>query len=275
MSPEPAVDQPVLTVQDDDSLRILRLNRPDHKNALNGALLGAITDELRRAAGDETVRAVVLTGVGSAFCAGLDLADAGQVSTAPPAGSRTGASVGYDAADNMAMLARVTCTKPIVAAVNGAAVGMGVALAMAADIRIAGPSARFHPGYVRVGASPDGGATWTVTEALGYERAMRFFLESRMVGADEALEIGLVGEVVDSDEALEPYAIDYGRRLCSLAPLAVRQTKELLGRAVALADLARHLDDEVHATIRALSAGDGRRAIEAYLTGRPATFTGT
>ena len=128
---------------------------------------------------------------------------------------------------------------------------------------------------MRVGTSPDGGGTWTVTQALGYERAMRFFLESRMVPADEALAIGLVSEVVDSPEALMDRAIAYCQHLCSLPPIAVRQTKQLVGRTVALADLARHLDDEIHAALAALASDDGRRAIDAYLTGKPATYTGT
>jgi len=265
-----------LLVEDDGHLRILRLNRPEAKNALNGALITGISRELRAAAEDDSVRAVVITGNGTAFCAGLDLAAAADVSTAP-ASEGTGRSEGsgYAAADNMAMLARVTCTKPIIAAVNGAAVGIGVSLATAADIRIASPAARFHPGYARVGTSPDGGGTWTVTQAVGYQRALRFFLESRMVNAGEALAIGLVSEVVDSPEELMDRAVAYGQRLCSLPPIAVRQTKQLVGRSVAVADLAQHLDDEVHAALAALSSADGRRAIEAYLTGQPATYTGT
>ncbi len=84
----------------------------------------------------------------------------------------------------------VECEKPIVAGVNGVAVGAGVSLAMNADIRIAAPSARFHPGYTRIAVSPDCGLTWTLPRAIGYERAMRFLLETRMVPASEALELG-------------------------------------------------------------------------------------
>ena len=309
MPTEATTDDPVLQVDDDGHLRILRLNRPHAKNALNGALIDGISRELRAAADDAAVRAVLITGNGDAFCAGLDLATAAEVSTTSPAavGSADGevggevdglaggrsddragdddradgdgdgerGSPGYAAAENMAMLARITCTKPVIAAVNGAAVGIGVSLALAADIRIASPNARFHPGYARVGTSPDGGGTWTVTQALGYERALRFFLESRMVHAPEALAIGLVSEVVDTPESLLERAVAYGQHICSLPPIAVRQTKQLVGRTVALADLARHLDDEVHATIAALASDDGRRAVEALLTGKPATYTGS
>ena len=123
-----------------------------------------------------------------------------------------------DVSGNFAMLLRVECGKPVIAGLNGVAVGIGVSLAMAADMRIAAPSARFHPGYARVGTSPDGGATWTVTQAVGYERAMRFFLEQRMLSADEALRIGMVGEVADSDDVFEERFLKYGQVIAGVAP---------------------------------------------------------
>lgn len=180
----------VLLVESIGRLRVLRLNRPERKNALNDELFQAITDGVRGAAHDDDVWAVAITGNGDAFCSGLDLSssafggrDADEAEQGAP--SDTGAD--DDVADNIAMLLRVECEKPVIAGVNGVAVGIGLSLAMAADMRIAAPSARFHPGYARVGTSPDGGATWTLTQALGYEPAMRFFLEQRMLNADEAL----------------------------------------------------------------------------------------
>ena len=126
---------------------------------------------------------------------------------------------------------QIECEKPILAGVNGVAVGAGVSLAMNADIRIAAPSARFHPGYARVGLSPDLGLTWTLPRAIGYERAMRFLLEQRMVPASEALALGLVSEVVERDEDLEDRLLEYGTMLASVAPIAARQTKRLMVRA--------------------------------------------
>lgn len=263
----------VMLREDHGHLRVLRLNRPHAKNALDGPLLAAITNEVRAAAHDDSVRAIVLTGEGDAFCAGLDLATAAAAAE-PSSDPGRRARNGYDAADNMAMVMRVECTKPIVAGVNGAAVGIGVALAMAADIRIAAPTAKFHPGYARLGTSPDGGATWTVAQAIGYEGAMRFFLESRTVHAEELLALGLVSEVVPPEVDLEQRIIDYGLQLASLAPMAARQTKQMLTRVTMLADLADHLDDEVRLTRRALGSQDGRRAIEAFMTGGTPEFTG-
>src|SRR6185295_12966556 len=180
----------VLDIQTNGHLRVLRLNRPDRKNALNGELIEAIVTAVRDAAKEDDVWVIALTGNGDAFCSGLDLSGIG--------GDRDDEE---RARDHFALVMRFECEKPILVGVNGVAVGIGVSLAMAGDIRLAAPSARFHPGYARVGASPDGGLTWTLPEAIGYERAMRFFLENRMVPASEALAIGMGGEVTETDDA--------------------------------------------------------------------------
>jgi 2-(1,2-epoxy-1,2-dihydrophenyl)acetyl-CoA isomerase len=276
-----------LEIHDDGHLRVLRLDRPDRKNALDGPLFGALSGAFVDAARDPDVWAVVLTGNGSAFCAGLDLStDAGDrddhgdhgedvedgagAAEAPPAPEREGPAP----AEVMAKLMRVDCEKPIVAGVNGAAVGFGVALALAADIRIAGPSAKFHPGYARVGTSPDGGASWTVTQALGYERAMRFFLEERMVAADEALAIGLVSEVTATDDELDERLLTYGRKLASIAPVAAQQTKRLMARITAPIDLEEHLRTEVRLARHGLSTEDGAEALRAMFAKETPRFTG-
>jgi 2-(1,2-epoxy-1,2-dihydrophenyl)acetyl-CoA isomerase len=169
---------------------------------------------------------------------------------------------------------RVECEKPIVAGINGVAVGGGVSLAMNADIRIAAPSARFHPGYARLGTSPDLGLTWTLLRAIGYERSLRFLLEQRMVPAHEALAVGMVSEVVERDEDLEGRLIEYGTMLSQRAPIAVRQTKRLLVRLEQPADLTGHLDDEIALALRALSSKDAAEAIRAMLSREEPTFTG-
>src|SRR2546423_12479044 len=94
------------------------------------------------------------------------------------------------------LVLRQLCDKPVVAGINGVAAGAGLSLAMAADIRIGAQSLRLIAGYPRIGASPDGGLSWTLPQAIGYEQAMRFLLENRTVDADEALRLGMVGEVV-------------------------------------------------------------------------------
>lgn len=276
-----------LEIRDDGHLRVLRLNRPDRKNALDGGLFAALAQAFVDAARDDEVWVVALTGNGTAFCSGLDLSDdddedddgAGDGDVGDRARD-DGSAVDRDAeatdapAAVMAKLMRVDCEKPIVAGINGAAVGFGVALAMAADIRIAAPSARFHPGYARVGTSPDGGASWTVTQALGYERALRFFLESRMVPADEALAIGLVSEVTATDDDLDERLLAYGRQLAGVAPIAAQQTKRLMARITAPADLAEHLRTEVELARHGLASEDGAEAMRAMMARDTPRFTG-
>jgi 2-(1,2-epoxy-1,2-dihydrophenyl)acetyl-CoA isomerase len=252
-----------LEVENDGRLRVLRLNRPERKNALNGELFRAIVGALRDAAHDQDVWALALTGNGDAFCSGLDLA-----ANDPDEDDEA------DAADNFAMVMRVECEKPILAGINGVAVGIGVSLAMATDIRIAAPSARFHPGYARVATSPDGGATVTISQALGYEGAMRFFLEQRMVSATEARDIGLVSEVTESDAEFEDRFLAYGRMLAGIAPIAAQQTKRLVSRVTTPADLPAHLAEEIRLALRGLSSEDSREAVRAMMTKESPRFQG-
>ena len=259
-----------LEIRDEGRLRVLRLNRPERKNALDGALLGALPRALRAAAADDDVWAIAVTGAGDAFCAGLDMAAAGAAANLGDASGISGS--GGDL--HLPIIMRVECEKPIVAGVNGVAVGAGVSLAMNADIRIAAPSARFHPGYARLGTSPDFGLTWTLLRAVGHERAMRFLLEQRMVPADEALAIGMISEVVAADDDLEPRLLEYGTMLANVAPRAARQTKRLLVGVDQPADLPGHLDTEIELAVRALSSADGAEAIRAMLARETPRFTG-
>ena len=112
---------------------------------------------------------------------------------------------------------RFETDKPVVAGINGVAVGAGLSLAMAADIRIAADTARLHPGYLRAGTSPDGGLTWSLPTLVGHEAAMRFLLESRFVGADEALRLGLVSEVVPADQ-LDGRLLEFCEAIAAQAP---------------------------------------------------------
>jgi 2-(1,2-epoxy-1,2-dihydrophenyl)acetyl-CoA isomerase len=259
----------VLEIEDDGHLRVLRLNRPERKNALTGPLIEGIVNGLRDAAHDDDVWAVAITGNGDAFCSGLDLAgmDGDRDDDADePDDDRE--------RHHFALVARFECEKPVLAGINGVAVGMGVSLAMCADLRIAAPSARFHPGYARVGASPDGGLTWTLPEAIGRERAMRFFFEQRMVGASEALALGMVGEVTESDDAFEARFLEYGRMLAGVAPIAAQQTKRLVGAVVRPPDLQAHLTEEIRLTLQAFTTDDSKEAVRAMAAREQPTFTG-
>ncbi len=265
----------VLEVQTIDRLRVLRLNRPERKNALTSDMVWAIVGAVRDAARDDDVWALAITGNGDAFSSGLDLAG-GDEGEAGADGLTDQERLLDDlhSVGHLLVAMRIDCDKPVIAGVNGVAVGLGLSLAMGADVRIAAPAARFHPGYARVGTSPDGGLTWTLPQALGYERALRFLLDQRMVDAAEALAIGLVGEVTSTDESFEERFVEYSQQLAGVAPIAARQTKRMLMQTVLPTDLEAHLRQEVAYALRGLRTEDSSEAIRAMFERDLPTFRG-
>ncbi|HSG90212.1 MAG TPA: enoyl-CoA hydratase-related protein [Pseudomonadales bacterium] len=267
-----------LLEEDRDGVRILTLDRAARKNALTDALGWALVRAVARAAADDDVRVIGITGSGgpgkgAAFCSGADLTrdrDAPDDSALSDQ-DRLLDDIGWIGRFLLAI--RVDCDKPVVAGINGVAVGAGTALALCADLRIAAESAHLHPGYIRAGTSPDGGLSWTLPHLVGHEQAMRFLLDPRMVPASEALARGLVGEVVADDEFRARFEAECAR-LATLAPIGARQTKRLLVRAQLGADLEAHLRDELAYVGRGLGSEDGREAVKAIFEKRTPVFTG-
>ena len=189
----------VLNVTQTGHVRTIRLNRPEVKNALSPELAWGVVTAIEDASRDDDVWVVALTGTADAFCAGLDLRSVGQ-DTKHPSGKQTEYLDDINWVGRFLLACRQTCDKPVVAGINGVAVGAGLSLAMAADIRIIARSARLMAGYPRIGGSPDGGLTISLPQAIGYEQAMRFMLENRTVLGEEAVALGMAGEVVDDDK---------------------------------------------------------------------------
>ena len=260
----------VLRVEDKGHVRTLGLNRPEKKNALTHELAWSIVTAVESAAHDDGVWVIAITGSGDSFCAGLDLGGPGEDTSPLPAQERVMDDVSW--VGRFALVLRHLCDKPIVAGVNGVAAGAGLSLAMAADIRIAARSARLIAGYPRIGASPDGGLTWTLPQAIGYEQAMRFLLENRTVDADEALRLGFVGEVVD-DARFETRLTEYCALLADRAPIASRLTKRGVTRATAI-DLEAQVRYELANIRRAFTTEDAQEARRAFFEKRPPIFHG-
>jgi 2-(1,2-epoxy-1,2-dihydrophenyl)acetyl-CoA isomerase len=261
----------LLVLEQSDHVRTLRLNRPRYKNAINEELAWAVIGAVEDAARDDDVWVVAITGTGDAFCAGLDLRDFG--SGRDPQSPQTAQLDDIGWVGRFYWALREGCDKPIVAGVNGVAVGAGLALAMAADIRIVARSARLMAGYPRIGGSPDGGLTMTLSGALGYEQAMRFLLENRTVNGDEAVALGLAGEVVD-DAALTGRLQAYCRLLTERSPITLRLTKRGLAAAVRSIDSQAQLRFEVANIRRAFGSEDGQEARKAFLEKRQPNFKG-
>jgi 2-(1,2-epoxy-1,2-dihydrophenyl)acetyl-CoA isomerase len=263
-----ASEEPVLLEETIDGVRILKLNRPAKKNALSSDLVQAVIAAFDAAAADDDVRVVGLTGAGSAFCSGADLKE-----RRPAAADSAERPSAEDQVVRLVSGIRVDCEKPVIAGINGIAIGAGLALAMCADMRIASEAARLHPGYARAGSSPDCGLSWTLPQAIGHERAMRFLLDPQMMDAESALALGLVGEVVPAEQ-LEEALLATCRRIAEVSPIAARQTKRLVVRAGLLAGLEDHLRDELALAKRALTSEDGREAVKAIFEKRKPKFKG-
>lgn len=267
-------EEPVLRTETRGRVRILRLNRPGRKNALNEALGWAIVAALEEAARDDDVWVIGITGAGDGFCSGLDLGGEGGGEDDPSPLSAQGRlldELGW--VGRFPVLMRETCDKPVVAGVNGVAVGAGFSLAMAADIRLASSTARFLAGYSRAGTSPDGGLCYTLQQAMGYERALRFLLAQEIIGAEEALARGIVGEVVPADAFDERFE-SYLTELAGVSPIAARQTKRMLGRAAVATSIEAFAREELANARRGLQTEDSVEARKAILERRKPSFQG-
>lgn len=260
--------EPVVLEETFEGVRILRLNRPHKKNALSNEVTRAIVKAIDDASQDEAVRVIGITGVGDAFCAGADLSPRKSGDTKRQSSDST-----VDVVVQLVTGIRVLCQKPVIAGVNGIAIGAGLALAMCCDIRMASSESRFHPGYARAGTSPDCGLTWTLPQALGHEGAMRFLLEQEMIDADKALALNLVGEVVPSETFFQSF-LAYCTKIAEVAPLAATQTKHLVTKAGLPADLESLVREELRYTGRGLASDDGKEAVRAIFEKRKPVFTG-
>jgi 2-(1,2-epoxy-1,2-dihydrophenyl)acetyl-CoA isomerase len=243
----------------------ITLNRPDALNALTVPMKQALLAALRQVERDPSVRAVVLTGAGRAFCAGQDLRERMEPGAAP---------LGVEVRERYNPIIRAVraLPKPVVAAINGVAAGAGASLAMAADIRIAAESASFALAFGRVGLVPDSGATWLLPRLVGTTRAMELALLNDPLPAADALRLGLVGRVVPGDTlAAEAGAV--AARLAEGAPRAIALTKRAINAAWDR-DLDAALDYEAHLQDMAGRSKDHAEGLAAFIEKRSPEFTG-
>jgi len=250
-----------------DGVCTITLNRPDRLNAVNARLADELPSALQAASTDDAVRAVVITGAGRGFCAGLDLSEPVSLTR----GSR------YERMDPLYwvgkwVLALVGCEKPVIAAVNGAAAGAGFGLALACDLRLVARSARLTAGYVRRGLSPDAGVTWFLPRLVGHGRATEIMLTGRDVLADEAERIGLATRVVD-DVDVVTVAQRLAADLAAGPPLALALTKRLLAES-AYATLEGQLRSELVHIKSCFASADVREALTAFQEKRAPVFRG-
>jgi len=255
-----------------DGITQITLNRPERLNAMNHALVAGLHDALDALADDRSCRVIVLTGAGRGFCAGLDLSEGAS----PPAARGLGrAQAGMTVQKSIAGLVPKmrAMPQPIVAAVNGAASGGGLALALASDVRIAAASARFNVAFVRVGLSGcDIGVSWLLPRLVGASRAFELLLTGRFVDAKEADRIGLVARVVD-DRQVVASARETAELIVANSPFGVRMTKEVMWSQLEVGSLQAGIDLENRTQVLSSFTGDLTEAMQAFLEKRPARFT--
>lgn len=261
----------VVQIENHEHVRIIRLNRPEKKNALNETLAWGLVEAVQEAAADDDVWVIGLTGSGDSFCAGLDLADRGDSAT--PLGPISNHLDDIHWVGRFLLGIRDQCDKPVVGGLNGVAVGAGLGLAMACDIRLMSDAARLMAGYTRIGGSPDGGLTWTLPLAMGYEPALRFMLENRTVHAEEAKALGMVGEICAEGD-FEARFHAYLQQLAAFSPFSIRMTKRGMHRAVRAVDLEAQMRLELSNIGRCFQTEDAKEARKAFFEKRAPVFKG-
>jgi enoyl-CoA hydratase len=254
-----------------EHVRRLTLNRPDQLNAMTAELCQALHDELSAIAADRGCRAVIITGAGRGFCAGLDLRGYGA------APGNDGSDPPRDRLANQEHMSRLILElrqvpQPVIAAVNGPAAGFGLALALGSDIRYAAASAVFRVAFINIGVSNcDMGTSWLLPRLIGASRSHELMLTGRRVDATEALNIGLVADVVD-DERLADRAVEGARQIAALAPWGVRLTKHGMWTALEIPSQLAGIEYEDRQQIMSTFGVAPPEAVSAFLDKRPAQF---
>lgn len=247
-----------------ERIAVVTINRPAKKNAMTWRALGEFRAALRRAADDDEVLAVVITGAGGAFCAGTDLSDLDDTKPADRGGNARDAEWPWMVA---------SCPKPVVAAIDGPAVGMGADITTQADIRIASSTARIAWNFVHRGLVPDTGAgSYLLVRQVGLSTALRLVLSGDFIDSAEALRIGYVQDVVAPEDLLER-ALAEARAVSAGSPFAARLAKQLMYDS-----LSRSADEHLAAHRESLQAcfasEDHREGVASFLERRPPRFTG-
>jgi len=253
----------------EDGIATLTLNRPERLNALGDTLRDDLHDAVTCAAEDSDVRVLILTGAGKGFCAGGDVkamnenkergASRPLMEKVAPGRDRT-------------VLALRDAPKPVIAAVNGAAAGAGMNLALACDIRLASAAAKFAQAFVKRGLHPDWGGTYFLPRVVGAAKACELIFTGEIIDAQEALRLGIVS-AVHAPDALMPAARALARKIADGPPIAIRLAKRAIYHSLEC-DLRQALEFETYAQNICFETEDAGEGISAFVQKRPPAFRG-
>ena len=256
-----------LIVDQCDGVLTLTLNRPERLNAISGPMLAALSAELDRANIDPEVRVVVLTGAGRGFCSGLDL-------KARASGEDGGGSPDLRLFDlhNTPPLVLHRMDKPVICALNGAAAGYGMDMALGCDIRIASDQAKLGAVFVRRGVLPESGGTWYLPRLVGWAKAAEIAFMGDVLDAKRSLELGLVNRVVPHDQLMDEVAA-VAARIASNAPYSVQATKRMM--RLGMDETFETAVDHTYLQLRPMfGSEDFREGMAAFLERRDPSFKG-
>jgi 2-(1,2-epoxy-1,2-dihydrophenyl)acetyl-CoA isomerase len=259
---------PLVTEERAGAVATIRLNRPEKLNALNVQLGQELVHALLRVQGDKTVRCVVVTGAGRAFCAGGDL----ELLRDARNRKATSELQGLVTAGKEIALAMATMPKVVIAAVNGVAAGGGMNLALAADMRIASDQARFAESFAQIGLFPDFGGTYFLPRIVGPARAAELFYTAQMLSAEEALRTGIVSRVVPTEQ-FEAETKKLAESIANGAGLAQRDVKHRMS-SEQRKELEAALDEEIRLQIHCFDSQDCLEGLNAFFEKRKPNFQG-
>ena len=263
---QPAQSNPLILESKQDGIATLTLNRPDKLNAINKDLAVALNESLGRMTTDKSLYVVVITGAGRAFCAGGDLGVIGE-------GRKKNDTTELEPllrAGMHAVLKIRSMAQPVIAAVNGAAAGAGMNIALAADIRIASENASFGQNFINIGLFPDYGGTYFLPQLVGPSKAAEMFYTGDMIDAREALRLGIVSRIVP-DAELGSETLKLAKKIADAPSVSIRAMKNALFGSHKL-ELEKALDDEVEQQLKCFRSPDCREGVTAFLEKRPPKF---
>jgi enoyl-CoA hydratase/carnithine racemase len=269
---------------DDDGILVLRLDRPDQLNSFTVEMADELVDAFGRASADDAVRAVVVTGSGRAFCAGMDLSVEGNVFGLDESLRPTLEDL-HDRLDDPEIargvrdtggrvtLAIYDCLKPVIAAINGPAVGIGATMTLAMDLRLASEKARIGLVFGRIGIVPEACSTWFLPRIVGMSRALELVYSADILDAPAALEVGLVRSVHAPDDLL-PAALDLARRFTqNRSPVALALARQMMWRNSAQPHpIEAHRIDSLGVFYTSIE--DGKEGVASFLEKRDPDYTG-
>jgi len=246
-----------------ENIALVTLNRPDKLNSYNHQMRIDFAAALARASADDKIRAVVVTGAGRAFCAGADVSAVDEMGNVEDV-----LNTEYAAFLNIIQ----SMPKPVIAAINGPAAGIGMTTALTCDLRVMGEGAYLMSAFANIGLVPDGGLSWLLTQEVGYARAYQLAIEAEKIDAKRCLDLGLVNRVVGDGDVVAN-ALEWAAALSERAPVAMALTKRVF-RAAAQSGLRDAMAREAAAQRTAIATEDCAEGVMALFQKRKPSFKG-